>query len=207
MSAPLRIEKVVTKGTFALDDGTWDVDNNIWLVGDDTDVLIVDAAHEAQPIIDAVGGRNVTAVICTHGHNDHVTVAPELGERLHCPVLLHPGDDVLWKMTHPEERYWRLDDGQRIGLAGTEIHVIPHPGAFARIVLSVSARGGGAVLRRHPVQRRARRHRTVVFGLSHDRRLHDAPRRRHVLGSHDRQHRQRVLALDPWRSLQLRTRQ
>ena len=76
MSAPLRIEKVVTKGTFALDDGTWDVDNNIWLVGDDTDVLIVDAAHEAQPIIDAVGGRNVTAVICTHGHNDHVTVAP-----------------------------------------------------------------------------------------------------------------------------------
>ena len=65
MSAPLRIEKVVTKGAFALDDGTWDVDNNIWLVGDDTDVLIVDAAHEAQPIIDAVGGRNVTAVICT----------------------------------------------------------------------------------------------------------------------------------------------
>ena len=84
----LRIERVVTKGTFALDGGTWDVDNNIWLIGDDTDV--VDAAHEAQPIIDAVAGRNVTGVICTHGHNDHVTVAPELGERLHCPVLLHP---------------------------------------------------------------------------------------------------------------------
>ena len=128
MSGALRIERVVTKGTFALDGGTWEVDNNIWLVGDDSDVVVVDAAHQAQPIIDAVAGRNVTAVVCTHGHNDHVTVAPELGERLQCPVLLHPGDDVLWKMTHPEEQYWRLDDGQRIDVAGTEIQVIRTPG-------------------------------------------------------------------------------
>jgi glyoxylase-like metal-dependent hydrolase (beta-lactamase superfamily II) len=123
-----RIERVVTKGTFALDGGTWEVDNNIWLVGDDNDVVIIDAAHEAGPIVDAVAGRNVTAVICTHGHSDHVTVAPELGERLHCPVLLHPGDDVLWKMTHPEGPYWRLDDRQRISLAGTQIEVIRTPG-------------------------------------------------------------------------------
>lgn len=123
-----RIERVVTKGTFALDGGTWEVDNNIWLVGDDSDVVIIDAAHEAGPIVEAVAGRNVTAVICTHGHNDHVTVAPELGKRLHCPVLLHPGDDVLWKMTHPEEPYRRLDDRQRISSAGTQIEVIRTPG-------------------------------------------------------------------------------
>ena len=128
MSATLRIERVVTKGTFALDGGTWEVDNNIWLVGDDSDVVVVDAAHQVQPIIDAVADRNVIAVVCTHGHNDHVTVAPQLGERLHCPVLLHPGDDVLWKMTHPEEPYWRLDDGQRIGVAGIEMQVIHTPG-------------------------------------------------------------------------------
>ena len=95
--------------------------------------MIVDAAHTAQPIIDAVGGRNVNAVICTHGHNDHVTVAPELAERLHCPVLLHPGDDVLWKMTHPEQPYWRLDDEQRIAIAGTEIQVIHTPGSLAGV--------------------------------------------------------------------------
>ena len=77
----LRIERVVTEGTFALDGGEWNVDNNIWLIGDDPDVVIVDAAHAAQPIIDAVGDRHVNAVICTHGHNDHVTVAPELAER------------------------------------------------------------------------------------------------------------------------------
>ncbi|RZL77802.1 MAG: MBL fold metallo-hydrolase [Rhodococcus sp. (in: high G+C Gram-positive bacteria)] len=129
MSGRFRIERVVTEGTFALDGGEWNVDNNIWLIGDDTDVVIVDAAHAAQPIIDAVGDRHVNAVICTHGHhNDHVTVAPELAERVHAPVLLHPGDDVLWKMSHPEELYWHLEDEQRIAIAGTEIQVIHSPG-------------------------------------------------------------------------------
>ncbi|MEU4344922.1 MBL fold metallo-hydrolase [Nocardia sp. NPDC023852] len=124
----LRIERVVTSGTFSLDGGTWEVDNNIWLIGDDTDVVIIDAAHAAQPIIDAVGGRRVTAVLCTHGHNDHITAAPELAEKLDAPLLLHPGDDVLWRITHPDERYLRIDDGQRIGVAGTEIEVIHTPG-------------------------------------------------------------------------------
>ena len=42
-----------------------------------------------------------------------MTVAPELATGLRARMLLHPGDDVLWKMTHAEELYWRLDDGQR----------------------------------------------------------------------------------------------
>ena len=98
------IERIVTHGTFELDGGSWEVDNNIWLVGDDSDVVVFDAAHSAEPIVAAVGGRNVVAVVCTHGHNDHVTVAPELGETLDAPVLLHPADDVLWRMTHPDKR-------------------------------------------------------------------------------------------------------
>jgi glyoxylase-like metal-dependent hydrolase (beta-lactamase superfamily II) len=124
----LRVERVVTSGTFELDGGQWDVDNNVWLIGDDTDVVIVDAAHEAGPIIDAVAGRNVTAVLCTHGHNDHIGVAPELGRELYAPVLLHPADDMLWHTPHPEARYWQLHDGQRIGVAGTELRAINTPG-------------------------------------------------------------------------------
>jgi len=34
---------------------------------------------------------NVVAVVCTHGHNDHVTVATELGEALDAPVLFARG--------------------------------------------------------------------------------------------------------------------
>jgi hypothetical protein len=32
----VRIDRVVTSGQFCLDGGCWDVDNNIWLIGDDT---------------------------------------------------------------------------------------------------------------------------------------------------------------------------
>lgn len=128
MSGALRIDRVVTSGTFSLDGGTWDVDNNVWVVGDDDEVVIIDAAHTAAQIVDAVAGRNVIAVIVTHGHDDHVTVAPELAIALHAPVLLHPGDDVLWKMSHPDETYGNLDGDQRIRLAGTELQVIHTPG-------------------------------------------------------------------------------
>ena len=40
------IEKVVTHGTFELDGGSWEVDNNIWLVGDNSNVVVFDAAHD-----------------------------------------------------------------------------------------------------------------------------------------------------------------
>jgi glyoxylase-like metal-dependent hydrolase (beta-lactamase superfamily II) len=123
-----RIDRVVTSGQFCLDGGCWDVDNNIWLIGDDNEVLVVDAAHTAQPIIDAVGDRTVVAVLCTHAHNDHVTVAPELAERFDAPILLHPDDEVLWKQTHPSVDYSSLADDQRITVAGIEVRVIHTPG-------------------------------------------------------------------------------
>ncbi|MFW0873656.1 MBL fold metallo-hydrolase [Rhodococcoides corynebacterioides] len=128
MSGALRIDRVVTSGTFALDGGEWDVDNNIWVIGDDSEVVIVDAAHDADPIVDAVAGRTVVAVICTHGHNDHVTVAPELARRLDAPILLHPADDVLWEQTHPGVGHRELADGDRIAVAGTTVQVLHTPG-------------------------------------------------------------------------------
>ncbi|MQY26680.1 MBL fold metallo-hydrolase [Nocardia aurantia] len=124
----LRIDRVVTSGTFALDGGTWAVDNNIWVVGDDSEVVVIDAAHDAAPIAGAVAGRRVVAVVCTHGHNDHVTVAPELSTALDAPILLHPGDDVLWEQTHAGVPHAPLEHDQRIGVAGTELRVIHTPG-------------------------------------------------------------------------------
>ncbi len=122
------IQRIVTRGTFELDGGSWEVDNNIWIVGDDSDVVVFDAAHDAGPITMAVGGRNVVAVICTHGHNDHITVAPELGAALDAPVLLHPADEVLWRMTHPDRDFRPVSDGQKLSVAGMELHALHTPG-------------------------------------------------------------------------------
>ncbi|WP_024802300.1 MBL fold metallo-hydrolase [Nocardia sp. BMG51109] len=124
----LRIDRVVTSGVFELDGGSWEVDNNVWVIGDDDEVVIVDAAHDPEPIVEAVGGRTVRAVVCTHGHNDHVTFAPRLGADFDAPVLLHPGDEPLWQLTHPGVSYRNLADGQRIPVAGTDIQVLHAPG-------------------------------------------------------------------------------
>jgi glyoxylase-like metal-dependent hydrolase (beta-lactamase superfamily II) len=71
----MSIELVTTDGLFALDGGEWEVTNNIWLVGNDSEVMIFDAAHDHQPIVDAINGRRVTAIVLTHGHNDHINAA------------------------------------------------------------------------------------------------------------------------------------
>ncbi|GAB93841.1 MBL fold metallo-hydrolase [Gordonia rhizosphera] len=128
MTAKIRIDNVVTSGTFSLDGGTWDVDNNIWLVGNDDEVVIIDAAHSAKPILDAVGDRTVKAIVLTHGHNDHITVAPELSKATGAPILLHPGDDMLWNETHPGVAHGELFDGESIDVAGTSLKVINTPG-------------------------------------------------------------------------------
>ncbi|CAN7512582.1 MBL fold metallo-hydrolase [Mycolicibacterium frederiksbergense] len=125
------VQRVVTSGTFELDGGSWDVDNNIWLIGDDTehgDVIVFDAAHTAAPIIDAVAGRNVVAVICTHGHNDHITVAPELATTLDAPVFLHPADEMLWRAVHPEADFHSVTDGLVLTAGGIELHALHTPG-------------------------------------------------------------------------------
>lgn len=122
------IERIVTSGVFELDGGSWDVDNNIWVVGDDSDVIVFDAAHDADPITAAVAGRNVVAVVCTHGHNDHITVAPQLAEALDAPVLLHPADEMLWRMTHPDAPFHAVEDGTVLQVGGLEIRGLHTPG-------------------------------------------------------------------------------
>jgi glyoxylase-like metal-dependent hydrolase (beta-lactamase superfamily II) len=125
----LRVEKVVTSGTFNLDGGSWAVDNNVWLLGDDEQVLVIDAAHDAKAIADAVGEREVLAVACTHAHDDHVNAAPALSELVDAPILLHPADDVLWRLAHEVDRPTdTLSDGDVLNVAGTQVRVIHTPG-------------------------------------------------------------------------------
>ncbi|MET8061408.1 MBL fold metallo-hydrolase [Streptomyces microflavus] len=124
-----RIDHLVTSGTFALDGGEWDVDNNVWIVGDDTEAIVIDAAHDAAAIEAALGGRTLRAIVCTHAHNDHIDAAPALAEATGAPILLHPDDLPLWQQTHPDRAPdAELTDGQELEVAGTTLKVLHTPG-------------------------------------------------------------------------------
>ena len=125
----MALEHVVTSGTFSLDGGTWDVDNNVWLVGDEREVLVIDAAHDLERIAAAVGDRSVVGIVCTHAHDDHVNQAPALSDRFGAPVYLHPAEAPLWAMAHPDRRPDRdLCDGDVLTAGGVELRAITTPG-------------------------------------------------------------------------------
>lgn len=125
----VRVDHTVTAGTFTLDGETFEVDNNVWVVGDDTECVVIDAPHDVAPILALVGERRLKAILCTHAHDDHVRMAPKLRTETQAPILLHPDDRPVWELTHPGE-LWDVDlsEGQIIEVAGTRLRVIHTPG-------------------------------------------------------------------------------
>lgn len=140
-----RIDHLVTSGTFSLDGGTWDVDNNVWIVGDDAEVLVIDPAHDAAAIAAAVAGRNVQAVLLTHGHDDHIRHARDFADLVNAPVLLNPADQMLWEAVYPGTTPdAEIADGQRFEVGGAELVALHTPGHSPGSV-SFHAPGLGAV--------------------------------------------------------------
>lgn len=124
-----RIDHAVSSGTFSLDGETFDVDNNIWVIGDDSECVVIDAPHSVDDIMAVVGERKVRAILLTHAHDDHCRVAPALRERVVAPIMLHPAEKPVWELTHTDE-LWDLDlaDGTEIEVAGTTLRVLHTPG-------------------------------------------------------------------------------
>lgn len=124
----VRVEHIVTSGTFSLDGGTWDVDNNVWIVGNDEECLVIDAAHDAAPILAAVGERRLLAVLCTHGHDDHIGAVGEVSDATQAPSYLHPDDRMLWDRVYPVGPDRELAGGDRVEVAGIALEVLHTPG-------------------------------------------------------------------------------
>jgi glyoxylase-like metal-dependent hydrolase (beta-lactamase superfamily II) len=123
------IELVTTDGVFELDGGSWEVTNNIWLVGDDREVVVFDAAHDHRPIVDALRGRRVTAIVLTHGHNDHINAAVPLRDVVDAPVWLHADDRMLWDVVWPDATPdVNTAPGSTIAAGGHRLGIVHTPG-------------------------------------------------------------------------------
>ena len=125
----MKVDRIVTSGVFSLDGKDYEVDNNVWLLGDDERVVIIDAPHDAGAIIAAVDGRRVDGILCTHGHNDHINAAVMVARATEAPVALHPADAMLWNVVHPDHRPdIELAHGDVLQMGSTQLQIWHTPG-------------------------------------------------------------------------------
>jgi glyoxylase-like metal-dependent hydrolase (beta-lactamase superfamily II) len=104
-------------------------DSNGWIVGDDEEVIVVDPGRDADSVLEAVGDREIIAVICTHGHAAHVAAALDVAARDEAPVALHPRDRMLWRETHRDsDPEIEMEDGGIFEVADASLEVIHTPG-------------------------------------------------------------------------------
>lgn len=124
-----RIEHLETSGTFSLDGETHQVDNNIWVVGDDQEVIVIDPAHDAEAVEKAVGGRRVVAILLTHAHDDHIGQVKDVQARIGGDIHLNWEDKVLWEQVYPDaEPDVKISDGDTFTVAGTTLKALHTPG-------------------------------------------------------------------------------
>lgn len=100
-----------------------------WIVGDDEEVIVIDPGEDGAAVLEAVGDREILAVICTHGHPSHVAAAIEVAERDDAPVALHPADRLHWRVAHPGKAAdIEMADGGLFDVADVQLEVIATAG-------------------------------------------------------------------------------
>jgi glyoxylase-like metal-dependent hydrolase (beta-lactamase superfamily II) len=133
------------------------LDTNCWLVDDGADgpVLVVDPADDGAEILEAVGSRQVAAVVLTHGHFDHLGAVRDVVEATGAPVVVHRDDaesmtsssgngGALFGFTETAPVADRtVRDGDTIAAGGVELDVIHTPGHTPG---SICLLGGGVLL-------------------------------------------------------------
>ncbi|RNL85576.1 MBL fold metallo-hydrolase [Halostreptopolyspora alba] len=149
------VQRVRTAGTLRIDDGEFDVISNTWIVdADDEGVIVVDPAHDAKAILEAVGDREIYLVACTNGYNTHVSAAVEVAERDEAPIALHPRELRSWRKVHGAERRpdHEIEGGGTLAVGDLEVDVLAVPGTSnGSVAFYISERGvvlSGDTLRR-----------------------------------------------------------
>ena len=71
---------------------------NCWILAttDTRRAIVIDPGDEPDRLVDAAHDVEVTAVVLTHSHWDHVLALPAVADAWGCEVHLHPDDAPVW---------------------------------------------------------------------------------------------------------------
>ena len=109
-----------------------------YLLGTD-EVAVLDPGpddpNHIDAIVEAVGGRKIAAIVCTHTHRDHSPAAAPLARRTGAPIVgcaplaletVGPRADASFDGDYSPDRI--LQDGESISLDGRELTAVATPG-------------------------------------------------------------------------------
>jgi hydroxyacylglutathione hydrolase len=108
-----------------------------------SDCIVIDPGLEPRLILDYLAANSLApaAIVCTHGHSDHIAGNAALKDRWpSCPILIGAGDAA--KLTDPQLNLSApfgisitsppadrtISEGDRLTLAGFELDVLEAPG-------------------------------------------------------------------------------
>lgn len=139
-----RLDHAEIAGTFSLDGETHEVENNLWVIGDDDECVVFDAPHDVERIAEVIGDRDVFAIFLTHAHDDHSRVALDLAAKYEAPILLHAAEQPVWDLTHPGTEWdGEVEDGEEFAIADITLRAIHTPGHSPGSVCFYVAEGLG----------------------------------------------------------------
>ena len=104
---------------------------NIYILSNDREAVVIDPGYEADTILDALEGRQLKAILLTHGHFDHVGAVKELVAETGCEVYIHPSETTLPPMITDGQLYYThtYSEGDTVSpISGVELTVLHTPG-------------------------------------------------------------------------------
>lgn len=99
------------------------LEENCYIVGDEKTkhAVVIDPGDEPDRIIEAINadGFEVTGIICTHSHFDHIGAAGDIKKATGAKVLIHKDDIEPYENVKDQAAFW-----------GYDINDLPRPDGF-----------------------------------------------------------------------------
>ena len=86
--------------------------------------ILIDPGDQAEEILRFIGSLEITHILITHGHVDHVSALEIVRKALRVPVGIHPADVDAFGLRSD----FALEDGDTVDIMGEELRISHVPG-------------------------------------------------------------------------------